>query len=397
LLLKYLSHPIAAPYSYTAKRSEIDGSFNAGQLEQEFRRAMMQANPKKSLALSNVETYEKKNEELSKKLQELSTNPTVLAGSEACWAIVQRGLENQGLRGKELQSTMQYMRAQVQRTPEAVRDRSALAESEFQYDGETEEYVSEEYNKGKSFRGVTNFFRGTNPYHEYQQQLFTPQNLGLGMNDNPYERRFRLPQLIDAYFRVKYLMSLPASNPLHLPESAQLVTFMRRLHQAIMDRSQESFNYASGMNNAELQQLRAAGMEVDAKTLPNMSMTDRMQTVHSFLHNGQPYFDKNKALIERIAGRAYRPIAKRKENHDIWMSRLRSPWATTRTAVGYTSGVVRSTTDRVIVRPAKAVWKNKGSIGAGAAIGTLILPGIGTIIGGAIGPWAKKTFFKEDK
>ncbi len=43
----------------------------------------------------------------------------------------------------------------------------------------------------------------------------------------------------------------------------------------------------------------------------------------------------------------------------------------------------------------KISWKNKGSIGAGAALGTLMLPGFGTIIGAAVGPLAKKLFSSD--
>jgi hypothetical protein len=52
-------------------------------------------------------------------------------GSAACWAVIRRGLEHQGLAGKQLEDTLGYMRSRMQSTPEVLRDLDVLADSAY--------------------------------------------------------------------------------------------------------------------------------------------------------------------------------------------------------------------------------------------------------------------------
>lgn len=312
------------------------------------------------------------------------------------WAVVERGLEHQGLHGKELESTLQYMRAQVQRTPESIRDRRSLAEAEFSYDGDENKVARKQYNEGKGYFGFPRIlFPATNPYKSYKKRIFTQKNIGLTLKDNPFERRFPLPRLLDAYCRTKYLMGLPISDPRSLPYSQEIVTFMRRLHEAILERSQESFNYASGMSNAEIMELRAKSMDIDAARLRAMTPTERMQFVQDYLHNPQAYIERNKTTIEKIADRAYRPIKKDLEGHQRHWNDVKFLTKGTGKVLWYATGafavapVAKFATNKVV----KPLWKNKGSMALGAVAGTFFMPVVGTAIGAAVAPWIKRKFF----
>lgn len=383
---------------------------NLRMMNVEYRQALSDANPTNRIHLNRAEYYENRDRELHERLQEEQQKvQAVPEGSDACWAIIRRGLEDQGIRGDELENTIHYMRAQVQRRPAAMRNLQVLANAEFPYDGEDDDRAKKQYNEGKVARTWGHPFKN-NPYEEYTQGLFTTKNIGLGLGEgkidllnerefDPRQRQYALPQLLHVYFRTKYLLNLPASDPRHLPESKRILNFMRNLHQAILDRAQESFGKASGMSNQAMQQLRQMGLEIDPKELKNMSMTEKMEAVQLYLHSGEGYYDQYKGTIEKIADRAYRRIREAQEQQDRRVAKRQA-------IIGGTKRGIRSTAKWIgntfvgngspynpLTWPGKTVkatWRNKGSIAAGALIGTLFLPGLGTAIGAAVAPMIKK-------
>ncbi len=322
-----------------------------------------------------------------------------MEGSDACWAVIRRGLENQGLRGEELDHTVQYMQSQVERRPESVRDLEQLMESALPYSGDPNDVAEQRYNEGKTFR---HRFRRVNPYRHTLNRLFTEGNIGLTLNADPRQRQYPVSRLIHAYFRTKYLMSLPPENPLHLPESQEIVGFLRRLHMAILDRMQLSFRRSAAISNRAMRELRAAGMEIQESDVPKMSATERMEALQNYLVTGGGYYDQYKGTIEKIAERVNRPLREAKTRHDGRAARrkrdLARPFQFLGKA-GATGGnwlIGNGAPYNPATWPGKTVrgtWNNKGSIALGAAAGIFIPPWpLGVLVGMAGGPIVKKIY-----
>ena len=254
-------------------------------------------------------------------------------GSEAAWAIVRRELENRGMRQDQLEKTMQYMRNQMDETPESARDIEELTNSVFPYVGENEREegrwwgepkgeATREWEQDKTYRSIKTLglHRVKPNLQKYKKELFCPQCIGItfAQADTAMSRSIPMPRLIDAYFRTKYLMDLPEDDPRRLPsDSAEMVGFMRKVHKAILERAQLSFQNATDATEAELGQVGIT---------PDMSKLERLQAAQSFLLNGESeYLSSRRGTIDKLVNRAYRPIARLTEGHERWKKR----WKTT--------------------------------------------------------------------
>jgi hypothetical protein len=262
-------------------------------------------------------------------------------GSEAAWAIVRRGLENQGVRGEQLEKSIQYMKNQLDHTPESARDVEELTNSVYDYAGESEngrgwrgvlgkgvdweKTPAAEWKEDKSHRTLRTLglWKHKPSLREYKNRLFTQQNIGitLAQADTAMSRSVPMPRLIDAYFRVKYLSELPEGDPRRLPDDSQeTVELLRKLHKAILERAQLSFHNSTAATEAEMEQL---GIQKD------MTKLERLQAAQSFLLNEkETYFAQNKATMDKVIDRAYRPIRMRLERHDKWKEAWKGngPW-----------------------------------------------------------------------
>ena len=250
-------------------------------------------------------------------------------GSEAAWAIVRRELENKGMRHDQLEKTLQYMRNQLDETPESARDVQELTNSVFPYEGDSEAggwfgrgEATKEWQGDKSYRSLKTLgLHKVKPNLErYKNRLFNQACIGMtfAQAESAMSRSVPLPRLIDAYFRTKYLMDLPDSDPRRLPsDSAEMVGFMRKVHTAILQRAQLSLqNSASEESEAGLEQM---GIK------PGMKKIERLQAAQSFLINGESdYLSNRKATIEKLIDRAYRPIGKKIAGHERWKGRLKT-------------------------------------------------------------------------
>lgn len=117
---------------------------------------------------------------------------------------------------------------------------------------------------------------------------------GIHIDDNPMHPSIRIPTLVRAYFGMKRLMALPEDNPRRVPETRQVVTFMRNIHRAILERTQLSFNNAAGMSQADMVQIHADGLKVEPAQLSAMTPIERMQRVQNYLINGfEDFADSN--------------------------------------------------------------------------------------------------------
>jgi hypothetical protein len=265
-----------------------------------------------------------------------------LNGSEKAWAIVRRELENRGMRQDQLEKTLQYMKNQLDHTPESARDVEELTNSVYDYVGEAENGTwfkgrwrgkgtdgeptpAAQWQEDKSHRRLwtLGLLKHKPSLDKYKKSLFTEQNIGitLAQADTAMSRSVPMPRLIDAYFRVKYLSELPDGDPRRLPDdSRETVELLRKLHKAILERAQFSFHNATAATEAEMEQL---GIKKD------MTKLERLQAAQSFLLNEkETYFAENKATMDKIIDRAYRPIRLRLERHNKWKEAWKGngPW-----------------------------------------------------------------------
>lgn len=343
-------------------------------------------------------------------------------GSEACRAVVERGLSHQGLRDAELKDTVDYMFTTIQRDGEATRDLEMYAERAIP-DGLDDHVAEHDWNHGVSHSLWSQFWLGNtrvsrffglhhNTFHDYIHELAEPNNLGFDLHSHqtPDFRQFRLSRLIEMYFNALHLTELPDSDPHHVPKTESVVRNLRALHTTICDRSQRSFQRASGMNDAELNEMRAAGMNVKAEDLPRMTYQDRLQLVHSFLNNREAYMSDgtNKTNFDRMVERAYRPI--RREIDAVEMTnpfgtpRLTRPHTYPKAIVGGTLGLVAWGAKKIVKKTGDAlvgIKNNAGAMTSGAVLAgmaTSWLPPLlpFTMTAGALGGLGvKKIFFNK--
>jgi hypothetical protein len=318
--------------------SHFDPTHIASEIERVFNATPAGAN--KGQILESAEHY---NQEITKNAESIrdAGGESEKNGSEKAWAIVRRGLENQGVRGEQLEKSIQYMKNQLDHTPESARDVEELTNSVYDYVGEAENgqgfagwrgkgadgepTPAAEWQEDKSYRTLKTLglWKHKPSLREYKNRLFTQQNIGitLAQADTAMSRSIPMPRLIDSYFRVKYLSELPASDPRRLPDDSQeTVELLRKLHKAILERAQLSFHNATAATEAEMEQL---GIKKD------MTKLERLQAAQSFLLNEKDtYFAQNKATMDKVIDRAYRPIRMRLERHDKWKEAWKGngPW-----------------------------------------------------------------------
>lgn len=337
--------------------------------------------------LQTVEHYNEEIRRLRAEVEEQHEEEHGPHGSEACWNVIRRGLQNQGMRGKELETNIGYMQSKLQRNDEAVRDMEALAESEFPYEG-TEE-AQEHWEEGKSSGRLLWRY---DAWHEYSERLYDalgihPEDLEDEDSHHPRQRRFRLPQLTNAYFATKYLSSLPESDPRCLPHIPEIINYQRGLHSAIIDRAQESYNNALGGS----EQLRAMGIE------PNMTIGQRVQAAQNYLRNDCAYLDRYRPLFDQISNEAIRPVRERIDRSQQWVQRNAAVRGTAAKGAVWLGLSPFRLTKYVFYTKPKAVLKKHGrAMLIGAGIGTALtpgfLPGVGTVLGALIAPVAYGTY-----
>lgn len=292
-------------------------------------------------------------DEYTQKLEELRTQGGVekLDGSKACWDVIRRGLENQRhppLSQEEIEATLKALRAQTQLSPELRRDIELFQQRDVPegegrlrrrwynrrpWGGADREHfwqfwrsgqerwlddpAAEDWNNERAFRRLWTLGakKKQNSLEQYTRNLFQPGRIGLGLNDDPRERRFRLPTLIDAYRRTKYLLE-KIGDPYRLSNSERYQRFVRELHGAILERAFLSFEHASETNPADKVALEEAGVT------DTMNAERRLQAVRSFLlDGGDEYYKSQGSIIEGMAKSAYRPIERAKAAHEKWVVR----------------------------------------------------------------------------
>lgn len=451
--------------AFAPRRDVIDRSMNVIELNRQFKQALLQVPPNAAdrIALEDASIYEKRVQDLSTKHAEaLAKGTGKLDGNKTCWDVIRRGLENQRhppLSQEEIEATLKALRAQTQFSPEIRRDLELFQERDVpEGDGHMgrrlwnrrpweaadrehfwqvwrpgqqqwiDDHAAEDWNKERVFRRLSRLgVSKTNPLEEYSRNLFQPGRIGLGLNDDPRQRRFRLPTLIDAYRRTKYLLE-KASDPYRLPNSERYQRFVRRLHGAILERAFLSFEHASDMDPADMATLKSAGIT------DKMTADERLQAVRSFLVDGdteKKYYESQKSIIEAMTKTAYRPIQRRIDAHNKWKARWGKvgkgvgsgaaslvgvgPWNKWYNPLAWPSGVVKgaaygmgsvvdagpwNSAKNPLTWPAKVTkatvqeaWKEKVALAAGAGAAVVLTGGFALIpmaVGGGVAVLAKK-------
>ncbi len=333
-------------------------------------------------------------------------------GSDACWAVIRRGLANQGIRGTQQDNTIEYMKARVELSPESTRDVETLSEAAFPYmppagvqGVEEERNVMRDWNQGSNIRRIPVITR-FNPWEQYRDRLFTRERLGVAWADMDAiqnRRDLTIPQLIDIYFRTKYLLELPVDKPHRLPQTREIISFMRRLHGTILQRGRENFGVATGMKQEELKRLYEM-MHVDEKQAPQMTSAERLQALHTFLMSGGgAYMEKNGASIDRMATEAYRPIKEVIENRErrrkfvsnaLYGNPYLSGWGVVKGGGRIVKKLAYNLPVGGIKKVGKELSENRKPIALGAIAGVWMGPA-GMLLGAGAGYAYAKIFGKE--
>jgi len=381
--------PLVAPatgYSAVIDRDRITPRTNTVELSRQFVAALRDGNPANRLIIRDLSHYEKLQETITAELAaaEANTSSSSLTGSEACRAVVERGLSHEGLRGEELKDTAQYMFNSIQRTRESEADLQMYADRQFA-DGENDHHAEHHWEHGKSFRTFSSLgLRERHFFHDYAHNLqHDVHRFGFDIATPNAVHNFGnhlLPHLIDVYFRTKAMTELDPHDPHHLPSSETVVRFQRQLYMHIVDRAQRSFNRATGMTNEELNAFRAKGMNIDVAQLPAMTIQERMGYIREFMNDTNAYMNvpNNKKNFDRMVQDAYHPIQEIIDRHNRRnpMRYIRGMWNWTGRPLLNAAGI-----------GADSAWKNKKGIAVAALIGTAAvpIPFVGTALGAAYG------------
>ena len=396
LLHRYIDL-VGTPPSYDRIPNVVDSSFNATAFLAEYRRALLTVNPARAVSLGTPESYEAKRQELGQKVIDAQSAPAGGPnGSDACWKVIRRGLEHQGLAGKQLEDTVGYMRSRMQGTPESLRDLETLADAVYSVGPNAAENLREDnelrdaWNKRNSIASARRLGMAKYDYaSEYRDNLFSARNIGMTLQENPLATRRPLAELTHAYFRTKHFLALPEDDPNHLPGTSDVIAFMRRLHAAILRRTQES------LHRAEIQQLKALGMNIDAEAVATMTLSQRVQAIHDFLRGGSSSYESHfKTQLDTMAKRASRARTEARQRREKWRGNL---LGSPKSAVGYLNPLtwVRAAGSAAVsetaVKTGKAIVKSVPALGGGAGIGATVgtfmipIPLVGTAIGAGVG------------
>jgi len=319
-LRQYLKFTGTPPF-FGARRSQIGSKLRTDKvpLIEEFKKALKDAPPdpdRQVKSLRSVVHYEQEVQDISGRLDEAeSRTPETFEGSEACWNVIRQGLENQGLRKEEVESTIKYMRAHAEMTPDFRRELDGYAQRDIEpHDPE----AVEEWNRSHGFRQILLLgVRGTKPLQQYMNNLFTRENVGLTIQEGQNPGSHPLPRIIDAYHRTKYLVER-IGEPYRLPYSQEITQFLRNLHREILERSHKSGLKGMGLKEEDRATVEEAGASDD------MTPWKRLQAIRSNLvEGGAEYAQKQGEKIDRMARLAYRPIERAQQRHDKGVTALK--------------------------------------------------------------------------
>lgn len=294
--------------NYVIRRRRINARFNKNEITRQYVRALRELNPANRLNLRPLQHYEQQQERLSTELEQAESHHTEHgeAGSEACRAVIRRGLENQGIRPDELDSTVTAMLNSIQQNSSNEADMRMYAEREYP-EGPTNEEAFEEW------RGTETPRKTRAMYNEYIARLSAANAIGFDLRENAATPFIfgnqSLSRLIDTHFRVKQLTELPLGDPHRLPRNPRVRQFQQELLMHLMDRGAQSLD-VSTKNREDLNDMRAKLLHVDVADLPPMTIEERTLYVRGLLREKDRHMNDafNKQNYDRIVNRTYHPV-----------------------------------------------------------------------------------------
>ena len=328
----------------------------------------------KSRFLSTVADYDARIQENTDESKKQAPD-TGLVGSEACWAVIKRGLYLDGVRGPKLEKMIEDMRERAQESPDAARASEELAEAAIPFDGIPNKEAKKQWNA--KHENVTRYRLNAQEatkigmaaipgaYAGWAAATFVPSlpwmgawaaagmwpiALGVGgglatyygakkllnraaptkeeawdiyrkrlfpflkidLKQDPYQIE-DTGALITSYRRLRYLDEYvdDANAHLKLPESVEIQSYLRRMHAAIIDRTYEKAT--AGHSDPQINALLADYSKKDPKQILKLSAMDKKELVQRSLEDESYYTDVVKADILKIANKAYEPVQKRIE------------------------------------------------------------------------------------
>lgn len=230
--------------------------------------------------------------------------------------------------------------------------------------------------------------RKDSAFQKYTDNLLAEQkrHFGVSIMDNPRDTKFRIPQLLKAYFMTKHLANDTEKPDWKLPGTTRVNGALALFHATLLDRISKEF---SSLSTIEQNQIREIGLQQEGSNNPVL------QKVQDML-NAKTYIEKNKDAINEIAEFARKPVeklieeAKKQEdaNELKKSNKLRAKasskkfWAGTGNAIAWPFKFTFGTVPVAIGQYVKSHWK---PIVVGGVVGGLILPGYGIPIGIAAG------------
>lgn len=359
----------------TVDVDQLDASIDPAQIAREVKRALRTAAPANDrVDLKDPDIYEAQDEALLEQLAVAQAAPGHgLRGSEACWEVIKKGLENQGITGEELERTIAHMRQSLLERPAVLRDAESFARAAFNSDGLPDDETEEEWNKRKGptpYRSLEEYddFDGLK---EYEQRVF-PDVVKVRLEQDPWT--MRLEDLERAYFNLKFLVN-SAPTELRLPRSRTITAKLRRMHAVLLERMVQEFGSATGISDRMLQAALAANPNANAV---GFTAKQKLECAQQYLTSDAYMTAERKKELLEDATKAYEPI----KQHIEKINALDAANRAHRSIFTRTKDFVTGIHFEKVATP----MKYAGRITTGAVIGTVFAPGIGTVIGAVVVP-----------
>ncbi len=427
----------AVPTAYAVQSNQIRRDrISLPAIGREFRSVLAREGNQR-VALQDVSFYENREREIVARLPEvINSAEAPPQGSDACWRVIERGishLENIP-EGPELDRIINVTRTISDRTDETRRHIEELTRRSIApYQGAARQDAINDWNgsESRNFNSITThpaeaaaiagvaasagaaglsaglLVGGTfwpaaltvagaagggyltyrmlrnhmdhSAWRDYENNLFDDRHIGIRLNENPMQRRFPLNRVVDAYFQTKYLLE-KAPEHLRLPQSQEMYQYLARLQRAIRDRAQEGYYNQLGINRRDEQHLLT---NEDGTRRPAPDAIQRITSASEILNLEDEYHNELGDQTTRMATDAYRPVQNLADRRE----RMRRVGQKVAAGVGAVKNVVRDSAKSGLSKLGKGggyVWNRKAKIAGWAAIGTLVMPGLGTAAGAAL-------------
>ena len=316
---------------YRVKADEIKEDLNndIDQLEEEYGQVLGEK-------INTVDQYKQQAGTLQTELQEekkKAKGEKLVTGSEACWAVIRAGLLEQLRDTQAVENTVAYLQTRLKLTPAVQKDIAALsegwrrdrdlgkaershrkAEKEWKKAGRTYHAILK---GGKSFDTWGNYRSSLNRLMEEEFHLDFDTNLRNGSVQS-----LDIEDLRRAFFFVKYLYKVaPKEDKRRLPPSPEILDYLTNLREAIIRRTLEERNLATGSSDRNLRALE--DMKIDPTKTPPMTDREVVRLVRSSLNDDKAFYETegHKEWIEAMADEAYKPIQEKIESHERWKQR----------------------------------------------------------------------------